>query len=227
MKKYLVWDLPVRLFHWLLVLSIFGQWLTVEVLEDSIDIHFYLGYFTLGLIIFRLVWGVLGTKYARFSSFLTGPKAMLSYISSIANKQHKPTTGHNPIGGLMLPAVLILVGLQAVSGLFITDDIINEGPYYAGASESVKDWMQWLHHNLFNILLGLIVVHLLAIFGYRFLLKHDLISPMFSGKKAVNQEEGIPHSRIWLALIWMIVVAVFVYWLVEINPPVIEEDYYY
>lgn len=227
MKNHLVWDLPVRLFHWLLVLSLFGQWLTVEVLEDAIDIHFYLGYFTLGLIVFRLVWGIVGTKYAKFSNFVAGPKTMLSYINMIRLKQHKPTVGHNPIGGLMLPAVLILVGLQAVSGLFITDDIISSGPYYDSASKSVKGYMQWLHHNIFDILLGFIVIHLVAIASYKFGLKHELIKPMFTGKKRVDIKDSVPSSQILKAIIVVCLVAIFVYWLVEINPPPIEEDYYY
>ena len=227
MKKHLVWDIPVRLFHWLLVICLFAQWLTAEILEDATDIHFYLGYFTLGLVIFRLIWGFVGTKYAKFSSFIAGPKAMFTYLSLIRAKQHTPTIGHNPVGGLMLPAVLIIVGLQAISGLFITDDIISSGPYYDSASKDVQDCMQWLHHNLFNVLLGLIVAHLFAIAGYRFGLKHDLIRPMFSGKKAVDVKDSISHSHILKAILVICLVAVFVYWLVEINPPPIDEEYYY
>ncbi|WP_289029767.1 cytochrome b/b6 domain-containing protein [uncultured Paraglaciecola sp.] len=227
MQKFLVWDLPVRLFHWLLVICIFAQWFTVEILEDATDIHFYIGYFTLGLIIFRLIWGIVGTTYARFSNFMAGPKSMLAYLKSLTTKEHTPTVGHNSVGGWMLPAVLLLVGLQATSGLFITDDIINEGPYYASASDAIKGYMMWLHHNIFNALLALIVVHLLAIFYYRFILKHDLISPMFSGKKEVKSIEAIPSSRLLLAAVMAMLVATFVYWLVAINPPVVEVDYYY
>lgn len=226
MKNHLVWDIPVRLFHWLLVLFLFAQWFTAEILEDATDIHFYLGYLTLGLIIFRLIWGFVGTKYAKFSSFIASPKAMVTYLNMIRSKQHKPTVGHNPIGGLMLPAVLIIVGLQAISGLFITDDIVSSGPYYDSASKTVQDCMQWLHHNLFNILLGLIVTHIVAIAGYRFGLKHDLISPMFTGKKAVPVKDSISHSQLLKAILVMCLVAVFVYWLVEINPPPVEEYYY-
>ena len=123
MKKNLVWDIPVRLFHWLLVLCLLGQWITAEVLENAMDIHFYIGYFTLGLIIFRLIWGFVGTKYAKFSSFMAGPKAILAYLKSVKSKQHILSIGHNALGGLLLPAVIILVGLQAISGLFTTDEM--------------------------------------------------------------------------------------------------------
>ena len=227
MKKNLVWDIPVRLFHWLLVLCLFGQWLTAEVLEDAMDIHFYIGYFALGLIIFRLIWGFVGTKYAKFNSFISGPKAMLTYIQSLKSKQHVFSIGHNSVGGLILPAVIILVGLQAISGLFTTDDIVYSGPYYASAGTELQQWMQWLHHNIFDILLAIIGLHLVAIGWYLVFLKHNLIRPMLDGKKAITEKEGIGHSQLIKAILVVCVVAIFVYWLVEINPPPIEDGYYY
>jgi cytochrome b len=227
MKRNLVWDIPVRLFHWLLVLCLLGQWITAEILEDAMDIHFYIGYFTLGLIIFRLIWGLVGTKYAKFSSFIAGPKAMLTYLQLILSKQHNLSIGHNPVGGLILPAVLILVGLQAISGLFTSDDIVYSGPYYDSADAELQQWMQWLHHNIFNVLLAIIAVHLVAIGWYLIFLKHNLIRPMLDGKKAVALKEGIPHSQILKAILVMCLVAAFIYWLVAINPPPIEDGYYY
>lgn len=224
--KNLVWDIPVRLFHWLLVLCLFGQWLTAEVLEDAMDIHFYIGYFTLGLIFFRLVWGFVGTKYAKFNSFIRGPKAVLNYLRLLISKQKSFTTGHNPLGGLLLPVVLILVGLQAVSGLFVSDDIITAGPYYDSANSSIQKLMQWLHHNIFDVLLGLVVIHLFAIAWYKIGLKHNLITPMITGYKTVEASKAITHSKLVRALILAILVGIFVYWLVEINPPPLEEYYY-
>jgi cytochrome b len=226
MKKNLVWDIPVRLFHWLLVLSLFGQWLTAEVLENSMHIHFFIGYFTLGLIIFRLLWGFFGTRYAKFSSFIAGPKAIIGYLQTLVSKQKTVTTGHNPLGGLLLPAVLILVGLQAISGLFTSDDIVSAGPYYDTVNSTIQKWMQWLHHNVFDVLIGLVVIHVLAITWYQWGLKHDLITPMLTGKKVIETSKGIPHSKLVRALILAIVVVFFVYWLVEINPPPVEEYYY-
>ena len=226
MKKSLVWDIPVRLFHWLLVVSLFGQWFTADVLEDAMDVHFYIGYVILGLIIFRLFWGFLGTRYAQFSSFIVGPKAMLSYLQSLTSKQKTFTTGHNPVGGLLLPAVLILVGLQALSGLFTSDDIISTGPYYDSANSIVQKCMQWLHHNIFDVLIALVVIHLFAIAWYKWALKHDLITPMLTGKKIVEASNAIAHSKLIKAFMLAIAVSFFVYWLVEINPPPVEEYYY-
>jgi cytochrome b len=226
MKKNLVWDIPVRLFHWLLVLCLFGQWLTAEVLEDAMHIHFYIGYFAIGLIIFRLIWGFVGTKYAKFSSFIAGPKAILNYVKSFTSKQKVFTTGHNALGGLLLPAVLVLVGLQAISGLFTSDDIVSAGPYYDSANSTVQKCMQWLHHNIFDVLIALVVIHLSAIAWYRWALKHDLITPMITGQKVVNASKAITHSKLVNAFALAIAVGIFVYWLVEVNPPPVEKYYY-
>jgi cytochrome b len=226
MKKHLVWDIPVRLFHWLLVICLCGQWLTAKVLEDAMDIHFTIGYFAIGLIIFRLIWGFVGTKYARFNNFISGPKAMLSYLRSLTSKQKSVTTGHNPVGGLLLPAVLILVGLQAISGLFTSDDIVSAGPYYDSANSTVQKCMQWLHHNIFDVLIALAVIHLFAIAWYRWALKHDLITPMITGQKVVDASKAITHSKLVNAFVLAIAVGIFVYWLVEVNPPPVEEYYY-
>jgi cytochrome b len=227
MKEKLVWDIPVRLFHWLLVLCLFGQWLTAEVLEDAMDIHFNIGYFTLGLIIFRLIWGFVGTKYAKFSSFIAGPNSMLAYLKSVISKQHTLSVGHNSVGGLILPAVIILVGLQAISGLFTSDDIVYSGPYYDSANTDLQKYMQWLHHNIFDILLAIIGLHLVAIGWYLVFLKHNLIGPMLNGKKVVSQQQGIEHSQLIKAILIMCLVAIFVYWLVEVNPPPLDDGYYY
>ena len=226
MKKYLVWDLPVRLFHWLLVICLIAQWLTAEVLDDMLNIHFYIGYFTLSLIIFRFFWGFIGSRYAKFSSFLAGPKAIYQYLSALVSKQPLNSVGHNPLGGLLLPAILLLVGAQAISGLFTTDDILSEGPYYSNASSAVQNIMQWLHHNVYLVIVALVVLHLVAITWYRLVLKNDLIGPMLHGQKAVPKSEGISHSHLFRALILAIIVGIFVYWLVAINPQPVEAYYY-
>ncbi len=227
MQKRLVWDLPVRLFHWLLALSLVLQWLTAEVLENAMDLHFYLGYFTIGLIIFRIIWGFIGPKYARFDSFLAGPKAMFTYLNSLKSSSYTPPVGHNPVGGLMLPVVLVLVAIQGITGLFTSDDIVHSGPYYHTASEGLQEVLQWLHHQIFHILWIFIAIHICVIFWYKFALKHDLIKPMFHGKKAVSERQSIAHSQLVKAFILMVIVAVFIYWLVEILPPAQEYDFYY
>jgi cytochrome b len=225
-NKQLIWDLPLRLFHWLLVASLFAQWLTAEVLENATQWHAYIGYFTLGLILFRIIWGFIGTRYSKFSSFLGSPKAIFNYAKSIFSVKYQAHVGHNPLGGLLLPAVLGLVGLQAVSGLFVTDDIIFTGPYYTSVSSQIQEIMQTIHHNIFDWLLYLIGVHLLALLFYKYRLKQDLIRPMIDGKKALDKQDGIPHSQLLKAVILTVLISAFIIWLVVLNIPPVE-DYYY
>lgn len=227
MQKRLVWDLPVRLFHWILAICLVVQWFTAEVIDNAMDFHFYLGYFILGLILFRLIWGFIGPKYARFNSFVAGPKAMINYLKSLGSDNYTPPVGHNPVGGLMLPLVLILVAIQGITGLFTSDDIVHSGPYYHTVSDAIQTSLQWLHHQVFSFLWIFIAVHITVILWYRFGLKHDLIKPMFHGKKTVNEDQAIGHSQLLKALILMVLVAVFIYWLVEIAPPIPELDFYY
>lgn len=226
-KKRLVWDIPTRLFHWLLVLFIAAQWLTAEVLEGYSDIHNLIGYCILGLVMFRLVWGFFGTKYARFSNFLTGPEKIVGYLASLMKGNNNGFIGHNPLGGLLVPVVLILLGLQAISGLFISDEIFHNGPLFQSISDKNTEIMDWIHHNVFDVLLGFILLHLLAIVYYQWRLKQDLIRPMLSGKKRVGKEQAIKHSDLIKAIILIILIAIFIYWLVEISPPEIEEEFYF
>jgi cytochrome b len=226
MQKRLVWDLPVRLFHWLLVASLLLQWLSAEIIDDAMDIHFYNGYFLLGLILFRFIWGFIGTRHARFSQFICSPNVILAYLKNLFSQNYVPSTGHNPLGGLMLPAVLLLVAIQGTSGLFTSDDIVHSGPYYQSVSDTWQSIFQWLHHTTFNLIWAVVAIHLAAIGLYTLKFKHDLVSPMLHGKKAVAKQDAIPHSQLLKALILAIGVAVFFYWLVEIAAPIPTYDYY-
>jgi len=225
MKKQLIWDLPVRLFHWLLVLCLAGQYITAELLDGYMDVHFYIGYFTLGLIIFRLIWGFVGPKHSRFSNFISSPIATFHYFKLFIQRKNPKYTGHNPLGGWIVPVVLLLVGLQSVSGLFVNDDVLYQGPYYSAVDSELQSTFQWLHHNLFDVIIAVIVLHLLAIAWYQLVLKYLLIGAMFHGKKVAKT--GIPGSKILLALVLIALITVFIYWLVVINVPVVEEEFYF
>jgi cytochrome b len=226
-NKQLVWDLPLRLFHWLLVASLFAQWLTAEVLENATQWHGYIGYFTLGLILFRLIWGFAGTRYSKFSSFMASPIAIFNYAKSLFSGKYQAHVGHNPLGGLLLPATLILVGLQGVSGLFVTDDIIFNGPYFSSVGPQLQDIMQTIHHNVFDWLLYLIGLHIFALLFYKFKLKQNLLKPMIDGKKYIDEKHGVANSQLIKAIILIILISAFIIWLVVFNAPPLEEDYYY
>jgi cytochrome b len=219
-EKRLVWDLPLRLFHWLFSISILASWYTAEV--DEMEIHFWLGYFMIGLILFRLVWGFIGPRHARFSSFLKRPPAIWLYARSIGRGEHPQSIGHNPLGGLMVIAMLILAGAQAATGLFATDDIIWAGPYNPAVSGETAETLTSFHHFNFNVILGAIVLHLIAIAFYAFAKRHYLVPPMLHGMKlatVVPEHEAIASSQGLKALIVAAVSAAAVWWLVSAAPP--------
>jgi cytochrome b len=227
LKKHLVWDIPTRLFHWLLVIALLTQWITAEVGGQYMEWHFVSGYFTLGLILFRLVWGVCGSKYARFPNFMFSPNMIFLYTKQFFTKTNPQFTGHNPLGGLIVPAILLLVGLQAVSGLFVSDDILYSGPYNSVAGEQLLESAEWLHHNVFNVIIGIATIHILAVIWYQWGLKRDLIGAMLHGKKSLNQNMGVTSSRVILAIFIALLIAVFIYWLTVYNAPTSTDDYYY
>ncbi len=218
MTKSLIWDLPTRLFHWLLVLSLSAQYITAELLDNAMQWHFYVGYFTLGLIVFRILWGFVGTRYAKFRQFIRGPGAVFRYIKSLPAKQTTPHAGHNPLGGWAVVVMLLLITIQATSGLFLTDDVFLDGPYRHMVDESVQSIANTLHHTGFDFLLGIIVAHVLAILFYRYYKHQRLTMPMIHGKKTTG-DKGIPSSRLWLALVIAFISAALVYYIIVIAPP--------
>jgi len=226
MQNKLIWDIPTRLFHWLLVASVVAQYVTAEWLDNAVQWHFYIGYFTLGLLIFRLIWGFVGPTYAQFSQFVKGPKAVIGYISNLFNKNSPAVAGHNPLGGWFVIIMLVLLSIQAVSGLFMTDDIFLDGPYRSAVSEDTLDLMNTLHHLAFDILIWVIALHISAILFYAVYKKQKLVPPMVHGKKATN-DKAITSSRLWLALVVALISAAAVYYIVEIAPPAAEIEEFY
>jgi cytochrome b len=225
-KSSLVWDLPLRVFHWLFVATIFGSWFTIE--QGYIENHMLLGYFALSLVIFRILWGFFGTKHSKFIEFIPTPKKLINYILAVKQGKSPYVPGHNPLGSLMVIVMILLVCLQAISGLFIDDDIFSSGPYYGALGSSVGNIMSFIHHNFFDFMLIAIGFHIFAIAFYWKVKKQNLVLPMITGKKSseiIKEEDKIPHSKIILAIILALLVATFVYWLVVINAPVIEEYY--
>lgn len=187
MKQIRVWDLPIRLFHWLLVAAIIGLFVTGKVGGNWMEWHTKLGYFTLGLILFRIVWGVIGGFHARFVNFVRGPSAVLRYFRGLIGKgPQEHHAGHNPMGALSTIALILVVGFQAVSGLFADDEILLQGPYASMVSSTVSSWMTKLHHWNSNLIIALVVLHVAAILFYVFVKKESLVKAMFTGKKSME-----------------------------------------
>jgi cytochrome b len=227
--KYLIWDLPLRIFHWLLVISIFGSWYTSNQDNGLIDYHLTLGYFTLGLVVFRLVWGFVGTTHSRFSQFIPSLGRLIAYAKSFRSPSSPSHPGHNPMGSLMVVFMLTIILLQAISGLFMNDDIFTSGPYYGTLDENMESIAVFIHRNGFNVIIGAVVLHIAAIIFYQVFKGQSLVPPMLTGKKSsddVTKKDSISHSKIGLAILITLLVAAFIYWLVVINAPVIEEYYY-
>jgi cytochrome b len=217
-ERRLVWDLPVRLFHWLLVLSMIASYVTAKIGFETMQIHMYIGYWTIGLIVFRVLWGFVGPKHARFSSFLKGPAGIWRYARALGAGTMIESAGHNPLGGLSVILLLALVAFQAGTGLFATDDIVWTGPYNGAVS---SEWAQRLtawHHLNFNFILAAVVLHLMAIAFYFLVKKQNLVGAMIHGKKMVPVNDAITKSEIVKAIIVIVIAAGLVYWLLAAAP---------
>ncbi len=214
-RPQLVWDLPLRLWHWALAVCLVGSWITAEAGFEWTTTHFYFGYCALALVLFRLGWGVIGTVHSRYRSFLASPRVVTDYLRAPGATRF---TGHNPVGGWASLVIVIVIGAQATSGLFISDDIFYAGPYNGVVSSDVADWLAGWHHRLFTVIQALVVVHLAAVSWYTWGRQQRLIQAMFHGKKTLDpQAMSLTITRhragraILLALIAALAVAAAVY----------------
>lgn len=173
-----VWDWPLRLFHWLLVIAVSGAYITGTVGGEYTDWHDHFGKLTLGLLIFRLLWGFFGGQYARFKTFWPSSKDLSAYWRGQWHGQ-----GHTPLGALAVFALLGILLALVITGLFANDDIAYQGPLYPLVEKSFSDRMSGWHAGLVNPLLLLLGLHLAAIGFYRFIKGIDLIKPMLTAEK--------------------------------------------
>jgi cytochrome b len=180
-QRVYVWDLPTRLFHWLLVVLVIAAYLTQEF--DAMEWHQRVGLSLLGLLVFRLVWGVIGSRHARFATFLRGPASVRAYL-----RGEWQGLGHSPLGGwsvlLLLALPLMLVG----TGLFANDDVAFKGLLADWVDKAVSDRLTGLHHLAFDLLLGLVGFHIAAIAYYRRVRQQDLLRPMLTGWKQAKPD---------------------------------------
>lgn len=189
----LVWDLPTRVFHWLLVLCFAGAWLTSES-ERLQMIHYAFGYSTVALVLFRLVWGFVGTKYARFSQFLKGPRGMMEHVKDVLSSYQHSSPGHNPVGGIVMVGLMFIILLIGLTG-------------YWSVKEFLGDFMSETHEAVASLALGLVIIHIAAAVVMSLLQKENLIRAMVNGKKRGLPEQAIRFPQyligFLLALGWM------------------------
>lgn len=186
MKKIIrVWDLPIRLFHWLLVFCIAGSFISVNIGGNAIQWHANFGYSILCLLIFRIIWGFIGSTHARFISFFPRKKAILDYLSGSAPR----VLGHNPVGALSVFALLFVLCVQVATGLFVDDEIAFQGPLAKYVSSSMSSFLSQIHEGNQVVILTLISIHIAAIWFYKKFKGENLIKPMISGDKEIDPSE--------------------------------------
>jgi cytochrome b len=205
-----VWDLPTRLFHWLLFVTVAAALWTGWVGGSWIEWHGRLGLAVIWLLAFRLVWGFLGSTYARFTQFAPTPGRVLAYLRGRWHGE-----GHNPLGALSVFALLLVLTWQAGSGLFSNDDIAFEGPLADLVSSSTSTWLSGLHRQGLWIILGLVALHVAAIAVYA-LRGKNLVKPMVLGWKDTDDPalKSARGGKLW-ALLLALVVAVGVVWVAD------------
>jgi cytochrome b len=185
MTSIRLWDLPLRTFHWLLVVAVCGSLISIKIGGDWMVWHERFGLATVGLLGFRLIWGFIGSTYARFSVFVPGPGALKAYI-----KGQWRGIGHNPLGALSVLAMIGLFGFQAVTGLFANDEISFNGPLYPLISSDLSDTLSGWHRQSEWYLYGLIALHIGAVMFYTLGRKNNLIKPMATGKVSTSDHRG-------------------------------------
>lgn len=194
-----VWDIPTRLFHWLLVILFAVQWWSGK--AERMDVHIAAGLAMLGLIVFRLLWGLFGGSTARFGHFVRGPGAVIAYLRG----RRGPAVGHNPLGGWSVVLILLLFSVQIGLGLFASDeDYLDIGPLAHLVSFESARALAGNHEILFNILLGLTGLHIAAVLFYFLVRRDNLVMPMLGGTKA--EVVGVEPLR--PAPLWRFMVAV-------------------
>jgi cytochrome b len=218
--RRLIWDLPVRIFHWALALAVLGSWLTHRL--EAFNWHVWFGYSVLVLTAWRIAWGFAGSRHARFMSFLRSPADIGRYARSLLGAVPPVHyAGHNPIGALMVVIFLVLFLVQACAGLFANDDIANTGPLYGYVSDATSDALARLHKLLAKLIWIAVWTHIAAVLAYAMFRRANLIGPMWSGRKAepwLEPGDEIAGSPVWRALLIAVACAALLYCVVATAP---------
>jgi cytochrome b len=213
-----VWDLPTRLFHWTLVALIALQFATAEFGFLSMDWHYRFGWATLALIVFRIVWGFAGSQTSRFADFVRGPEAIARYVRQewLGQAEVENSTnphihiGHNPLGGWSVLVMLLCVLSQAVSGLFTSDGIDEDGPFVDAVSNATVNLATRVHHWGETVLLVLISLHVAAVLLHWAFKRDNLIASMITGDKRVGTPAPLRFVSAWRALVILVIIVALV-----------------
>jgi cytochrome b len=208
-----LWDAPVRIVHWALVILIAFSWWSTK--NHKMEWHLWSGYLVLALVVFRIYWGFVGAGAARFSSFVKGPRAVVAYARTLPSRTSTALPGHNPVGAVSVLVILLSLGTQVATGLFATDvDGINSGPLSYMVSFDFGRALARVHRVSFTILETLIVLHVVAVLFYLLYKRMNLVGPMITGHRRLPTDPGLSRASPWrliagvaLALLAMVLLA--------------------
>ncbi|MEO7247072.1 MAG: cytochrome b/b6 domain-containing protein, partial [Novosphingobium sp.] len=213
MRRTALWDLPVRLVHWSFVALLPALWWTAH--HGKIDLHKTLGLTMLGLVVFRVLWGIVGSESARFSKFVRGPAAVIAYLRDMRGGAPALTVGHNPVGGWSVVLLLALLAAQVIIGLFTQDvDGIESGPLNYLVSYDTAETLRGLHELGFNLILLFVIVHIAAVIYYTLVKKDRLIKPMITGAREFPDHIPAPRmAPLWRAIPLILFAVALAWWI--------------
>lgn len=200
-----VWDAPVRLFHWLLVILLPASYVTIK--AGLPQVHFIIGYAILALLLFRILWGLFGSDTARFARFLASPGKAFAHLAHIGKREPDTQVGHNAAGGWMVVLLLLLLLIQALSGPFSRNRHNVEGPLIKYADDATINLMSLIHSANFNVILGAAGLHIVVVGIYLLVKKQNLIRPMITGKKRLPAATRSPRMASPLLALLLLAIA--------------------
>jgi len=208
-----IWDAPTRLFHWAIVILVAFSYVSVQ--KDWLQLHFLSGYTILALLLFRIVWGFVGSETARFRTFLRNPIEGFRHLAHFARREPDTEIGHNAAGGWMVIALLAILFAQVATGLFSReDDGILEGPLAHRIAKEASSQITNIHAITFNVILGLVALHILAIVAYAVVKRHNLVRAMVTGRKRLPANLRQPGFTSPILALFILAMAGGVVWAV-------------
>ena len=209
-----VWDAPTRLFHWSIVILIAVSYFSMKF--DYVQVHYLSGYTMLALLLFRLCWGLFGSETSRFRQFMRSPVEAFQHLASFTKREPDREIGHNAAGGWMVLLMLLVLAVQAISGLFAGDPVEGGGPFVDQIARAPQRLLNNVHAINFNIIIAVMVLHVAAILAYAAIKRHDLVRPMITGKKRLPATARQPRfASPALAALFLAGAGLFVWLLVR------------
>lgn len=205
-----VWDAPIRLFHWAVVLLVITSYVSVQ--YSWMQIHFLSGYTMLALLLFRLAWGFVGSETARFRAFLKNPIRGLEHLAHFGRREPDREIGHNAAGGWMVIVMLLLLAVQVGTGLCSNDEVVSQGPLADYVGKDLSNRLSAIHAFNFNLILAAIGLHVLAICAYFVVKRHDLLRPMITGRKRLPGNTRQPRMASPVLALALAVLAAVLVW---------------